>query len=113
MAQTKTPAQTKESGWVVAAIVAVVAVCAVSFMISQRPRQAMAVAAGDTLGGEMRGPQAITASPDAVVAPAPVERQAAAAPAHVRSSVPHQSPYPSAFDANAAAANASATEQAP
>jgi hypothetical protein len=39
----------QSAGWIVAAIVAVIAICAVSFMLSQRPRLAIAVAEGDPL----------------------------------------------------------------
>ncbi len=47
MADKKDDLPGRGAGWVVAAIVAVVAVCAVSFMITQRPQDALAVAAGD------------------------------------------------------------------
>ena len=97
------------AGWGVAAIVAVVAVCAVSFMVSQKPQQAMAVAEGDPLTAVTprapraapipagRGPEAIRANPPdgadtGRLAPEPY------------------TPPRTAMDANAAGSNASAIE---
>ncbi len=98
----------RTAGWVVAAIVAVVAVCAVSFMISQRPQEAIAVAEGDPL---------------ASAPPRPVPTAPNNAPAAIRVYPPDGSdtgriapePYVAprtAMDATAAGSNASAIEPA-
>jgi len=51
MADEKNAPPQRNTGWIVAAIVAVVAVCAVSFMVSQRPQEAIAVSEGDPKRG--------------------------------------------------------------
>lgn len=85
-----------------AAIVAVVAVCAVSFMISQRPQEAIAVAEGDPLTGEvLRGPQT---APPAPAPLRPIRRPAAPALA--------QATPGAALSAEDAASDASAVEPA-
>jgi hypothetical protein len=49
MADEESHSPERNAGWVVAAIIAVVAVCAISFMIAQRPQEAIAVAQGEAL----------------------------------------------------------------
>ncbi len=112
MADQKHEPPGRSAGWVVAAIVAVVAVCAVSFMITQRPQEALAVAEGDPLTGEMQrdsrpahratpggAPEAIRVNPldGADTGRIPPE--------------PYIPPR-TAMDANAAGSNASAVEPA-
>ncbi len=108
----------RSAGWVVVAIVAVIAICAVSFMVTQRPREALAVAEGDTLTGEMlRGPQPAPAQPP-VRARAAIDSQAAtragakAAAAAEQAANSADAIPAAALDANAAASNASAIESA-
>jgi hypothetical protein len=97
------------AGWVVAAIVAVVAICAVSFMITQRPQEAIAVAEGDPLTGD-RAPQ--------VRQPGGAANTVRVAPpdgADTGRLAPDPGPPPpprAAWNANAAASNANAVEPA-
>ena len=98
----------RSTGWVVAAIVAVVAVCAVSFMISQRPQEAIAVAEGDPLTGAPARPAPTT--PSSVAAPVRINPPDGADTGRI---APEPSVAPrTAMDANAAGSNASAVEPA-
>jgi hypothetical protein len=102
----------KGAGWIVAAIVAAVAICAVSFMVTQRPRAAMAVAEGDPLTGEiLRVPQ--TAAGPATGPPAVHAQAARTTDAAVADTAAVAQAAPSsAMDANTAGSNASTVETA-
>lgn len=92
----------RSAGWIVAAMVAVIAVCAVSFMVSQRPREAIAVAEGDPLIGEAA--RATRTAPSAVPTPLrPMIRK----PEAMARTAPG-----GAFNAADAASNAAAVEPA-
>ena len=100
----------QSAGWVIAAIVAVVAVCAISFMISQRPREAIAIAAGDT--ATSRTPLGSQTAPPVQSAPptTTTRRPAGAAPmspADLAGAEPGM-----AFNAGDAVSNAAAIEPA-
>ena len=111
MATVKQHPSRQSAGWVVAAIVAVVAVCAVSFMITQRPQEAMAVAAGDPLTGDMlRGPQKTPTTPGGAPEAIRVHPLAANAAPERNAAVP--APTLGALDATAVGSNASAVEPA-
>ena len=85
-----------------------VAVCAVSFMITQRPQEAVAVAEGDPLTGEMqRGQQ-----PAHPTAPAAIRINPPDGADTGRTPPEPYIPPQTAMDANAAASNASAVESA-
>lgn len=111
MAEKKSDPPQRTAGWVVAAIVAVVAVCAVSFMISQRRQEAIAVAEGDALTGApprapRNGPNTSGGAPEALrVNPPDGADTGRIAPE------PHVAPR-TAMDASAAGSNASALEPA-
>jgi hypothetical protein len=92
MAEKENDPPQRRAGWVVAAIVAVVAVCAVSFMISQRPQEAIAVAEGDAA-------QAVRVNPPDGADTGRIAPEPYVAPR-------------TAMDANAAGRNASAIEPA-
>lgn len=111
MATVKQDPPRQSAGWVVAAIVAVVAVCAVSFMITQRPQQAMAVAEGDPLTGEMlRGPQSPPTTPGGAPETIRVHPLAANQAPKRDAALPALSLGP--LDATAVGSNASAVESA-
>ncbi len=112
MAEQKQGPPERSTGWVVAAIVAVVAVCAVTFMITQRPQEAMAVAEGDPLTGEVSpAPQMARTTPGG--APEAIRIQPMDGADTGRLAVQPVIPPPSgAMNANGAAANASAVEPA-
>lgn len=99
------------AGWVVAAMVAVVAVCAVSFMITQRPREALAVAGGDPM--HEAPPRAALMAPTTPSDAAPARGANPPDGADTGRIAPEPFVAPrTAMDANAAASNASALEPA-
>jgi hypothetical protein len=108
MADQKHEPPGRNAGWVVAAIVAVVAICAVSFMITQRPQEAVAVAEGDPLTGEIQSNRqpAHPTAPAAVRVSPPDGADTGRIPPE-----PYIPPH-TAMDANAAASNASTVEPA-
>jgi hypothetical protein len=112
MADQKHDPPGRGAGWVAAAIVAVVAVCAVSFMITQRPQEAMAVAEGDPLTGEMQNGQ----TPAHPTTPGDAPEAISVKPLDGADTgrIPPEPYIPprTAIDANAAASNASAVEPA-
>ena len=95
------------AGWVVAAIVAVIAICAVSFMVTQRPQQAIAVAQGDAVTSKMQHGQPPTRPTR------PATESVSPDGADTGRTAPEPSNPPrTAMDANAAGSNASALEPA-
>ena len=101
----------RTAGWVVAAIVAVVAVCAVSFMVSQRPQEAIAVAEGDALTGAP--PRAPRNAADTSGGASQARRLNPPDGADTGRVAPEPYTAPrTAMDANAAGSNASALEPA-
>jgi hypothetical protein len=108
MADQKHEPPGRSAGWVVAAIVAVVAICAVSFMITQRPQEAVAVAEGDALTGEMQSSQ----TPAQPTAPAATPVNPPDGADTGRTPPEPYIPPRTAMDANSAASNASAIEPA-
>ncbi len=108
MADEKHEPPGRSAGWVVAAIVAVVAVCAVSFMITQRPQEAVAVAEGEGLTGAARPAQRTTPGG----APEAIRVQPLDGADTGRIPPEPYIPPRTAMDANAAASNAFAIEPA-
>lgn len=101
------------AGWVVAAIVAVVAVCAVTFMVMQRPQGPVAVADRTAASADLRGAQQ---TPPATPGGAPEAIRVQPLDGADTGRLPPEPaalpPPRGAFDANSAAANASAIEPA-
>lgn len=102
----------RRAGWVVAAIIAVVAVCAVSFMVAQRPQEAIAVAEGGSLASAPahRLPTAPT-TPGGAAEAIRVHPMDGSDTGRIIAETPPPAPR-GAMDANAAGSNAAAVEPA-